>query len=159
MDIENLISQIIPPADYFHRNGFSNEDIIDSLTEEEKLQVEDRLIQMLENSDDNFIADTLAYMKSYKAIPSLLRLLDRTSTPQQKIVVAACIYRISHSEKMVKVVIHEFHMINDKLAKIGAFSWLQKFHQPATDKILEEYSQDEDLTVAYVAKELLKRNR
>ena len=39
-NIEHLLKELIPPSDYQHRNGFSNEHIILRLTENEKTEVE-----------------------------------------------------------------------------------------------------------------------
>ena len=45
--IKDLLTEIIPPSDYQHRNGFSNELIIDSLIETEKTHEEMVLIMSL----------------------------------------------------------------------------------------------------------------
>jgi hypothetical protein len=46
--IEKLIDEIIPyPADYSHRNGFSNNHIIDNLSADEKIEVENALIELM----------------------------------------------------------------------------------------------------------------
>lgn len=49
-NINQLLKEIIPPDDYQHRNGFSNEHIILSLIEKEKMEVEKNLIEMLEKN-------------------------------------------------------------------------------------------------------------
>jgi len=71
--VEKLIDQIIPyPDDYSHRNGFSNEHIIDKLNADEKLEVEKGLIDKItEHPEDLLIVETLAYMKSTRSIPAL----------------------------------------------------------------------------------------
>ena len=40
MDIHKMINEIIPPADYQHRNGFNNTHLIDNLNDNEKRRVE-----------------------------------------------------------------------------------------------------------------------
>jgi hypothetical protein len=78
-DIEKLIKEIIPyPADHSHREGFTNEQIIDALSKADRDLVEIALIDLLDkNSWDTFIVETLAYMKSVKSLPTLRRLLKK----------------------------------------------------------------------------------
>jgi len=66
-----LIKELIPSSDYQHRNGFRNEHIVLSLTEKEKLEVEQNLIEMLEKKEDDLIGETLTIMKSTDSLPAL----------------------------------------------------------------------------------------
>ncbi|WP_421754844.1 hypothetical protein [Croceimicrobium sp.] len=50
---------MLPPSDYFHRNGFSNAAIIESLSDSERHEVEMRLIKMLEESSEGLIGETM----------------------------------------------------------------------------------------------------
>jgi hypothetical protein len=72
MYIEKLLREIIPPADYQHRNGFNNIPLIDKLTDDEKLQLENALIRELtvdlDREPDDLIIETLAYLKSQKSL-------------------------------------------------------------------------------------------
>ena len=55
---EKLIEEIIPyPADYSHRNGFSNYHIIDKLNSPEKLEVEKALIAKLSEHPDDLLIE------------------------------------------------------------------------------------------------------
>jgi hypothetical protein len=44
MNIDKLVNEVIPPADYSHRNGFNNIPIIKGLTETEKQLLENRFV-------------------------------------------------------------------------------------------------------------------
>ncbi|TXK71252.1 HEAT repeat domain-containing protein [Mesonia sp. HuA40] len=84
--IEQLIKELIPPNDYQHRNGFSNEHIVLSLTEKEKLEVESTLIEMLEDKEDDLIGETLTIMKSTDSLPTLQKRLNLTNSSTMKII-------------------------------------------------------------------------
>jgi ribosome-binding ATPase YchF (GTP1/OBG family) len=103
MDVQKLIAEIIPPSDYQHRNGFSNNHLIDRLSEYEKNQVEDALInKLLTNNEDTLIVETLAYMKSKKSLAILnellekpsnnLRKIEKSSNEMSKIIIASSIF-------------------------------------------------------------------
>lgn len=47
LNIEQFIDKLIPPSDYQHRDGFSNNSLIDQLNASEKKLIEDALINKL----------------------------------------------------------------------------------------------------------------
>jgi hypothetical protein len=85
MDINKIISEIIPPDDYQHRNGFSNEHLIDKLSEDEKFKVETELINLLKKTPDMLIVDTLGYMKSERALLFCMNCLKRLAREWQNL--------------------------------------------------------------------------
>ncbi len=88
-NIEQLIKELIPPSDYQNRNGFSNERIVLSLTEKEKVEVERTLIEMLEKNEDDLIGETLTIMKSADSLPALQKRLNLSKSPTMKIIWAS----------------------------------------------------------------------
>ena len=76
-DINRILNDIIPPNDYQNRNGFGNENILASLTDSERLEVEKRLIEMLKKNDDTLIGETLMILKSKNSLPTLRAKLER----------------------------------------------------------------------------------
>ena len=70
-DLLALLAAIIPPNDYQHRNGFSNQYLLEKLTPDEHQAVGQALLGMLENSDDPLIGETLAHMKAVDALRAL----------------------------------------------------------------------------------------
>jgi hypothetical protein len=114
VDIENFLDRIIPPADYQHRNGFSNSDIIDQLNEHEKKLVEDALInKLLGQTDDTLIVETLSYLLSKKSLPLLYDFLDRCSNPMAEIIAAVSIFQINNDDAMVCTSIASFKQLDN----------------------------------------------
>ncbi len=118
MEIEELIEEIIPPSDYQHRNGFSNEPIIDKLTSKEKALVEDELICLLSKEAgkriDNLIVETLAYLKSEKSLPFLKKLLEGEVSDMAKLILAISIFEINGEKDMPSVAISSFKKISQR---------------------------------------------
>jgi len=57
-----LIKELIPPPGYQHQNGFTNEQIFLNLTEKEKLDVEQNLIEMLEKQEDDLFGEKIDWL-------------------------------------------------------------------------------------------------
>ena len=70
-DLQSLLAAIIPPNDYQHRNGFSNQYLLEKLTLDESKAIEQALLGMLEISDDPLIGEILAHMKAADALRAL----------------------------------------------------------------------------------------
>src|SRR5690554_1285800 len=98
-DLNKLMDEILPPSDHQHRNGFSNDHIIDNLDKVEKELVENELLRRLENSNDLLIADTLGYLESKQAIEPLERKLKKTKRPTDRIFLASTIYKLDGEKR------------------------------------------------------------
>ncbi len=166
--IADLVEEIIPPSDYQHRNGFSNEQIIDSLTEFEKTEVEKELIKRLESFDDCLIGYTLAYLKSYDSLPSLRIRLNSSRNSSIKIHWANSMYRINPADSEMKdIAFKEFQKISEKYELIGIFHILAEFDDPRIKDRIKSFQNDKDYLIAYNArtalgqdtKELIERER
>lgn len=161
--IEKLIDEIIPyPADYSHRNGFSNNHIIDDLSADEKLKVENALINKLsEHPEDLLIVETLAYLKSTKSIPALRNLLENSSNSMQKLTIATSIFEITQDNDMVDIALIAFRQLDNRkdayyaYKLISAFYYLAKFNNPAIMEIIKEYVDHKEYLVSYNAKRAL----
>ncbi len=156
VSIDALIAEIIPPNDYTHRNGFSNKHIIDILSDKERIVIEEALIEYLRKSDDILIVETLGYMRSYKALPILVNLLQKTSNAMRKIIIATSVFEIDHNDKMALVCADAFSCLGDTFQKISAFYFLRKFENPITDSIIKENTEHPDYLISYNAKQALK---
>jgi hypothetical protein len=101
------IKEIIPPTNRDHREGFSNEHLVDKLTNEEKLVLEDTLIQMLliQKEVDTLITGTLAYLKSKKAIPEMIQAATRCDNEICKLSVYTSIYEINRDKSLIELAI------------------------------------------------------
>ena len=155
-DIDKLIEEIIPPADYQHRNGFSNENIILSLSEQEKLEVEDRLIKMLANSDDELIGETLVILKSKKALPVLNNKLSKAEKPNLRIIWASYINQIENgNDQMKNVAFEEFKKVSEKYTLIEAFYYASRFNDSRINSEIKKFINNKDYLIAYNARKCL----
>lgn len=160
-DINKLINEIIPPDDYQHRNGFSNEHIIDKLNNEFKSQIETKLIEMLRQKTDLLIISTLGYMKSDQSLPVLYELIKDATEGMAKIILSSSIYKINKDEKMIDIAIESFEEI-EKLNDayfiyriIPTFYYLASFNNPKTKKLIVKYTNHNEYLISYNAKQSL----
>lgn len=151
--IESLLNKIIPPSDYTHRNGFSNNYIIDNLSIDEKVQVEDALIKILPTSNDCLIGETLSYMKSVRSLPLLQQKLNDSKNPISKIIWASYIYKLRPEEiEMRDIAFSEFAKVDGKYDLISLFHTLIIFNDKRINERIESYTNDKDYLVAYNAR-------
>lgn len=155
MDINKIVSEIIPPDDYQHRNGFSNEHLIDKLSDEEKFKVETELVNMLHKKTDMLIVETLGYMKSEKSLPVLYKLLDSLNDEMAKVITATSIFEINQDQKMIEVAKASFKTIKDKFQLIFAFHYLVRLQDSEISKLILAYTTNSDYLISYNAKQVL----
>lgn len=155
MDINKIVSEIIPPDDYQHRNGFSNEHLIDKLSDEEKFEVETELIKILQKKPDMLIVETLGYMKSEKSLPVLYELLESLNDKMAKIITATSIFEINQDQKMIEIAKASFNSIKDKFQLISAFHYLMRLQDSEISKLIQEYTTNSDYLISYNAKQVL----
>ncbi len=155
-DLSEIMRELIPQNDYHHRNGFSNHKIVDKLSLEEKSYIEDELIRKLDDSYNSLIIETLAYVKSIKALPLLYRLLDDDFSALSKILIATSIFGINNDLKMIDIVICNFECLEDAYQQICAFYYLNQFENEKTNHIIYSLIDCSNELVAYNAKRALK---
>lgn len=163
--IKKLLKEIIPPADYEHRNGFTNTQEIDRLKGLERAEVEKALIEMLETQPiaqlDDLIVDTLAYMKSELSLPLLYDLLKKSISEEMRIRIAVAIFQIRSDAKMIPIAMESFKTLVNKqdayysTRLIGAFYYLAIFKDPEVNKMINEYTSHSNMLVAFNAKRAL----
>lgn len=152
-DINQLLKEIIPPADYQHLNGFSNEHIILSLSEIEKVEVEQNLIEMLKKNDDTLIGETLAIMKSENSLQSLKKRLESTKNASSKIIWASFINEIKGGdEEMKNIALNEFENVTEKYTLISTFHYLSNLNDPRIKEKIRTYINHKDYLIAYNAR-------
>ena len=156
------INKIIPPADRDHREGFSNEHLVNELTSEEKLELEDILIQMLSarKEVDTLITETLAYLKSEKAIPEMIQASTRCDSEICRLSVYSSIFVINEDSSLVELAVSCFKKIEKKILfrnylLIDAFYYLSIYNTAKTSKLIEPYINHKDFLVSYNAKRSL----
>ena len=154
--IRELIDKIIPPADYQHRNGFSNDNIIDKLSDEDKNNVEIELINLLSNyNGDVLIVETLAYMNSHKSLDCLYKILNSVNTASDKIIIASSIYKISQDKAMVEIALNAIKTITDKYSLISLFYYLTNMQSNVLNEYIAQFKSDSDYLLSYNAKRAL----
>jgi len=166
MEFEKKVDRLIPPMDYQSRNGFSNIHLINELTDSEKEDLECILIEKILYTDDDkidaLIVETLAYLKSKKALPILRDKLIKSSDDMCKLIIASSIYDIDKKNiDMIDIAIslvRKIDNINDayyvyKLA--FTFSYLAKFEVSKINDVIKEYTKHKEYLVSYNAERFL----
>jgi len=161
MDIEKMMREIIPPNERQHRESFSNIALVEKLTPTEKTEVENNLIEKLNEPDDSIdflIVETLAYLKSVKALPVLYNKLDNDYENKfTKLILAVSIFEINMDSNMINIAINSVKTL-DKWGLISAFYYLSKFHSPSTNAVIKKYVNHKDYLVSYNARRFYKSN-
>jgi hypothetical protein len=167
MDLNKLLNEIIPPADYEHRNGFSNKHLVDRLNGDERRQVEDALIEMARHKPgkyiDTLIVETLSYLNSQKALPVLIELQKNCSDDTIRLTLLASIYQLNQDNEMVGFAIESFNRLSNvdnknpyyQYSLSRAFYALIKFRSPKTRKLIEQYVSHENILISANAKTVL----
>jgi hypothetical protein len=152
-DIDKLLQEIIPPNDYQHRNGFSNEHIIVSLSESEKKEIEHRLIFMLEKNDDILIGETLTVLKSIDSLPILTRKLKSANSAGLKIIWSSYINDIKNGDdEMKNIALKEFNSVSEKYSLMLIFHYLSRFNDPRIKEKVRSFINHKDYLIAYNAR-------
>ena len=152
-DINELLNEIIPPNDYQNRNGFGNENIIASLSDSEKLEVEKRLIQMLNKNDDTLIGETLMILKSKTSLPILRERLERAKKSSEKIIWASFINEInSGDDEMKNIALKEFDNVTEKYTLLSIFHYLARFNDSRIKEKILSFTDHNDYLIAYNAR-------
>jgi hypothetical protein len=157
-DLNKLIDDIIPyPDDREHRDGFSNEQIIDGLTNEERDQVENLLLDKLEaRPNDLLIVDTLGYMKSEKSRDRLYKLLNEEKRQESKIIIASSLYAIEPDDKLIDIALNAGQTLTNWWELTSIFYYFAKFKNKRTDDFVRQYFNHKDYLVSYNAKRTVR---
>jgi hypothetical protein len=154
--IHQIIEELIPPADYQHRNGFSNEHLVLNLTDQDKRDVEKRLIEMLETKDDVLIGETLAILKSTDSLSGLSKRLNLAKSSTSKIIWASYINEIKGGDNEMKdLALNEFDNVKDKYSRITIFHYLSQFRDYRINEKIRSYIDNSDYLTAYNARTAL----
>lgn len=161
-DIEKILQKIIPPPTFQEREGFNNHPLLDQLSSEDKILVEQSLIERLKLCpDDTLIVETLAYLKSTLALPTIYSVLNSQKNPLVKIMVAASIFQINNDESMIATATESLRHLESNEDKYlsyqlsFALAYLAQFKHEETIRLIEEYLDSEDVILSYNARDLL----
>ncbi|WP_271765055.1 hypothetical protein [Aquimarina algiphila] len=158
MNIKKIYKKIIPPDTYKDRKDFYNEDLIDNLTSQEKVLIENMLIEDLKSRHDLLIIETLAYMKAEKSIEVIEKRLESVEEPFDKIIIAWFLYNLNKDKsRMVDIAYNNFLLINDDYVKTRLFYYLGKFKENKLNLILETYANNKNILLSENSKAALER--
>ncbi len=154
--VEQIIEELIPPSDYRHRKGFSNEHLVLNLTDKDKQEVEKRLIEMLDTKDDELIGETLVILKSSDSLVSLSKRLNSAKSATSKILWASYINEIKGGDNEMKdLALSEFDNIKEKYSRISIFHYLSQFQDSRINEKIRSYIDNPDYLTAYNARTAL----
>ena len=162
-NIDSLIGEIIPPADYQHRNGFTNASIIDALNDSEKQAVEKKLINLLTTESNMLIVETLGYMKSQKAVKRLTAMLNEARYAEDKLILASSIFKIT-ADKSIRDIAFEAScsidthyptVVHYEYTLMSMFYYMAGFQDIRMDNIIRKYVKNKDFLLSYNAKRAL----
>lgn len=158
MKISELVNQIIPPNTREFREGFSNEKMLDNLSPNVKVDLEDALIEKFSVEKDVLIIETFGYLKSQKALPLLIELLE---IPEWQFYASVAIFQINKDPQMVDVAINAFKRNDNPKDPYREFIILRDFYtlikcdDKRINELIEQYVNDPQYLVSYNAKRAL----
>ncbi len=123
--------------------------LLDGLSDQERMVAEDELIRRIESGDDWPIRG-LGHIRSVKALPELKAILD-DSKPALQAIIAHAIWKISEDPGIIPVIIAASQKITSWQELIDLVYLLPDFHDPRTDAMLSEYRNHPEYLVAYNA--------
>ncbi len=152
-DINQILKELIPPDNYQNRNGFSNEHLIQKLTDLEKKEVEKKLIQRLAKEDDTLIGESLVQLKSTDSLDNLKHRLKLSNNSSTKIIWASYINQINGGDKKMKAIaLNELGNIKDKYLLVPIFHYLKTFNDKDINNKIKEFINHSDYLIAYNAR-------
>jgi hypothetical protein len=151
MNIENLYKKIIP-KNYQNNSYFNNEneDLLNKLSDFEKKEIEKLLIENLKISDDTLIVETLAYLKSYSAIPLIHEKLILSKAPTDKIIFAISLYNLNYEkDNMIEIVYNSFLEVKNKYTLTYLFYYLVKLNDIRINDYIKSFANCKDNDLSY----------
>jgi len=151
------ITKIIPPNNYTNRHDFCNKKIIDELDKLQRVELEDRLLDIIKNEpeSDMLVVETLSYLKSEKSVPFLTSALENANNYAKEIIIATSIFEINGDPGMVKIVLSSFENLQGSHAIIQLVYFLKKINSKEANDLIKKYTLDADFLISYNAKRAL----
>jgi hypothetical protein len=129
-------------------------DLLDALSDAEKLTAEEELLHRVEN-DDPWVIQGLAHLKSARALERLRPLLN-LKTGLMQVHIATAIYELSGDLSMERIVADFVANENNHWAvKIDAIYCLAKFKTESARVVLHRLESDKEHLIVYNAKRVL----
>lgn len=148
-NIEVFRKEFLNAHSWSQRKGGVPLGLLEDLSSEELLIVEDELIEALHGTDD-WIVMGLGHIKSQGALPKLYNVLSN-NRGAMKVTIAHAIYKICGDQKMIRVVLEEMPGIHSQYELIHVVYLLRSFENDEINLVLNELRQHKEYLVAYNA--------
>lgn len=152
------LNDIIPPADHAHREGFTNEPLLDALGAPDRRALEQVLVADLQaGSMDLLVVETLAYLQAESAGPVVRTFIARCSDPSTRLGAMAALYRLTQDRTLLAPALDCFRALEARAdayrvyALLGGLYYLAQFEGPEVDLVLETYTHHTDFLLSYNA--------
>lgn len=162
-DLNELMKVIAPPQAYeYKKNGFSNKEFIQGLTSDEKIEVEDALIKLLDNEihkDDSMIVLALFDLQSIKSIPFLKNVLLVWQNKAAKVFICSVVFRLVKDEDVIPIALNlaqEIKKENNSYKPAPVFDMLSVFKDERADSFIREFVNDKNILLCANAERALK---
>lgn len=130
-----------------------NEYLIKKLDDFKKKELEILLIQNLKIKDDTLIAETLALLKAYSAIPLIYEKLNLCKDSTDKIFFAMSLYRLDYEKvKMVEIMYNSFLEVKNKYNLTYLFYYLVKLNDTRINNYIALFMNSNDNDLSYNSK-------
>ncbi len=156
------LNHIIPPDDHTHRNGFTNEPLVDTLDDADRSTLERALIARLQaGTTDLLVVETLAYLKAQAAVPEMQAFLARCPEPVTRLGAADALYRLTRDGALLGVALEAFRCVEahqdayQVYALLPCFYYLSSFEGVEVDSVLAAYAHHANYLVSYNAKQAM----
>ena len=152
------LNNIIPPSDHAHRNGFTNEPLLDALGASDRRALEQALVADLHaGSTDLLVVETLAYLQAQSAAPAVRAFIERCPDPTTRLGATAALYRLTKDRALLASALDHFRALEahkdayQVYALIGGLYYLAEFEGPEVDRVLETYARHSESLLSYNA--------
>ena len=152
------LHHIIPPSDHAHRNGFTNEPLLDALGRSERRALEQALVADLQaGSTDLLVVETLAYLRAQSAVPAVRAFIGRCPDPTTRLGATAACYRLTQDHGLLVPALNDFRALEARTdayrvyAMISGLYYLAEFEGPEVDRVLETYARHSEYLLKYNA--------
>ena len=119
--------------------------------------IEEMLIEDLKSRNDLLLIETLAYLKSEKAIPIIESVLKKSNEPYDKIIIAWSLFSLNYNkDKMIDIAYDSFLEVTNDYSKTYLFFYLAKFNNSKINALIESYTNNKNFLLANNSKRALK---
>jgi hypothetical protein len=151
------LNDIIPPSDHAHREGFTNEPLLDALGASDRRALEQALVATLQaGSTDLLVVETLAYLHAQSAVPAVQAFIARCPD-YARLGATAALYRLTRDRALLALALEYFRALEARqdayrvYGLINGLYNLAEFEGPEADDVLKTYAHHPELLLSHNA--------